>query len=159
MDANATPANDSPADYCEICTVRIKSMKAGQIEFGDYEKWLVSPIPCPACEERCANAIREFARQHVVSRATAVLELISSGYAKEREVPTQPRSKPNSQFEPIGTQLDRLDNVIHALSMPMDDEFHLAQIRRLLPCIVADLKASIVECCKYNPWGIGDIAT
>ena len=54
--------------------------------------------------------------------------------------------------ELLGLAIDRLDNVTNALNLPMPPDFHIRQIRALLPEIVADLKKYCAEVIGENPW-------
>lgn len=55
--------------------------------------------------------------------------------------------------EKLGQAIERLENVAGALVLPMRADFHLAQLKVLLPEIVAELKAAFVEVTGENPWG------
>lgn len=54
--------------------------------------------------------------------------------------------------ELLGRTIDRLDNVAHALALPMSADFHIRQMNQLLPGIIADLKKYFAEVTGENPW-------
>ena len=54
--------------------------------------------------------------------------------------------------ENLGIAIDRLDSLAHGLQLPMPAEFHLRQLKTLLPEVVKDLKESFVAVTGENPW-------
>jgi len=52
----------------------------------------------------------------------------------------------------LGETIDRLDNVAHALQLAMPADFHVRQMKQLLPEIVQELKKNFVEVTGENPW-------
>lgn len=54
--------------------------------------------------------------------------------------------------EPLGQAIDRVDNLSHALNLPLPDKMHIEQIRKLLPEIVEELKNGFIEATGENPW-------
>lgn len=54
--------------------------------------------------------------------------------------------------EELGMTIDRVNNVYHALSIPMPAEFHLKQMKELIPEIVTELKKGFVDLTGENPW-------
>jgi len=57
------------------------------------------------------------------------------------------------KFEKLGLLIDELDNLAHALKMPLPPQFHIEQHRNLLPDKVKRLKEVYVEITGENPWG------
>ena len=58
----------------------------------------------------------------------------------------------NEKYENLGLAIDRVDNLAHALQMPLPDKMHVEQLRSTLPEVVAELKAGFVEATGENPW-------
>ena len=55
-------------------------------------------------------------------------------------------------WERIGQLIDRLDNVIGALELPMPAPFHVQQVKSILPEISKELKAVVIAESGDNPW-------
>ena len=55
-------------------------------------------------------------------------------------------------WEDIGFAADSLDNLIHAMALPMPADFHLRQLRVSLPVIRDRLRADFVAATGDNPW-------
>jgi hypothetical protein len=58
-------------------------------------------------------------------------------------------SKGQDQF---GEQIDRLDNLASALTLPLRAEMHVTQLKSALPEVVAALKEAYVFEFGDNPW-------
>lgn len=58
----------------------------------------------------------------------------------------------DEQLEKFGTIVDDIDNLCHGLNLPLGPEFHIEQLRELLPQKVADLRRLYVEVSGANPW-------
>ena len=58
----------------------------------------------------------------------------------------------DEKFEKLGQAIDRVNNVAHGLLIPMPADFHVRQLKELLPEIVEELKAAFVEVAGENPW-------
>jgi len=54
--------------------------------------------------------------------------------------------------EKLGLAIDRVDNMLASLFLPLPTEMHVEQFRKTLPEIVAELKAGFVEATGENPW-------
>lgn len=54
--------------------------------------------------------------------------------------------------ENLGRAIDTVDNLAHALLLPMSPEFHVKALKETLPEAVAALKAGFVEATGHNPW-------
>ncbi len=52
----------------------------------------------------------------------------------------------------LGTLIDRLDNLAHALKMRLPSDMHVEQMRIALPALVKDFKAAYVKELGENPW-------
>jgi hypothetical protein len=52
----------------------------------------------------------------------------------------------------FGELIDTLDNLAHALQLPLRPEMHVEQLRARLPELVNDFKAVFVESTGENPW-------
>lgn len=55
----------------------------------------------------------------------------------------------------FGEQIDRLDNFIGALQLPIPDRMHVDQLRKALPEISAALKQAYEDLSGENPWAEG----
>jgi hypothetical protein len=58
----------------------------------------------------------------------------------------------DENIEKLGETIDRLDNVTHALNLMMSPQFHVTQLKSLLPEIVAELKKNFALVTGQNPW-------
>lgn len=56
------------------------------------------------------------------------------------------------KFENLGQEIDRIENLWYGLSLPMPAEFHLQQLKVILPEIVKNLKNQFVAISGENPW-------
>lgn len=54
--------------------------------------------------------------------------------------------------EKLGQAIDRVDNMYHALLMPLPPEMHIEQFKKTLPEIIKELKDGFVEATGENPW-------
>lgn len=54
--------------------------------------------------------------------------------------------------EALGQAIDRVDSLAHGLELPLPAEFHVKQLKTLLPEIVEELKAGFVMVTSENPW-------
>lgn len=55
-------------------------------------------------------------------------------------------------FEKLGSLIDELDSLAHALSLGLPPEMHLDQLKKLLPEKVVALKEVYTEIAGENPW-------
>lgn len=58
----------------------------------------------------------------------------------------------NGIYEDIGIISDELESLQAALDIPMPAEFHIAQIRELLPEKIKALREALVKLSGENPW-------
>lgn len=56
------------------------------------------------------------------------------------------------KHETLGHIIDSLDNLAHALTMPIPDSMHVECLRQSLPEKVLELKKIFVEITGENPW-------
>jgi hypothetical protein len=56
---------------------------------------------------------------------------------------------PNNE---LGKAIDEVDNLAHALKLPLPAEFHVKALKAALPDAVARLKRAFVEVTGENPW-------
>ncbi len=56
------------------------------------------------------------------------------------------------KYETLGQLIDDLDDLTYALNIPMSDEFHVKQLKKILPKKVQDLKEVFIEITGENPW-------
>lgn len=56
------------------------------------------------------------------------------------------------KHEKLGELIDSIDNISHALNIPMMPEVHLEGMRKSLPIIVEKFKALFIEITGENPW-------
>jgi len=54
--------------------------------------------------------------------------------------------------ERLGVAIDTVDNLAHALGIPMSAEIHVGALRRTLPEAVDALKWAFVAVVGENPW-------
>jgi hypothetical protein len=52
----------------------------------------------------------------------------------------------------LGVLIDRLDNLAHALKMPLRPEMHVSVLRDSLPQLVKQFKAAYAKELGENPW-------
>jgi hypothetical protein len=52
----------------------------------------------------------------------------------------------------LGEAIDRVDNLAHALQLPLAPESHLQNLRVALPEAVQQLKDAYVRLFNVNPW-------
>lgn len=57
-----------------------------------------------------------------------------------------------AEIEDLGTLIDRLDNLAHALKLPLSLAMHVEQMRIALPNLVKDFKAAYAKELGENPW-------
>jgi hypothetical protein len=62
----------------------------------------------------------------------------------------------DDKLEMLGQAIDRVDNLSHVLVIPMPADFHLQQLKKILPEVVKDLKAGFVAVTGENPWDEGE---
>ena len=55
---------------------------------------------------------------------------------------------------PLGMAIDSLDNLAHALQLPLADSMHVRVLRTSLPEIVEKLKSGFETLTGKNPWKI-----
>jgi len=56
------------------------------------------------------------------------------------------------KFEKLGQLIDSIDSLAHGLSLPMPSQFHVDQLKEILPEKVKELKESFIEITGENPW-------
>lgn len=54
--------------------------------------------------------------------------------------------------ETLGQTIDEIDNLAHALTMPLPPHLHLEALRPTLPDLVKRMKAAYVGVVGENPW-------
>lgn len=57
------------------------------------------------------------------------------------------------KHEKLGQAIDRVENIIAALKLPLTPSLHLQGVRESLPSILKQLKEGFVESTGENPWG------
>jgi hypothetical protein len=57
------------------------------------------------------------------------------------------------KFEKLGELIDSIDNMSHGLNIPMPPNFHIEQLKSILPEKVKELKDCFVDITGKNPWG------
>jgi hypothetical protein len=58
----------------------------------------------------------------------------------------------DNSSEKLGQAIDRVENMLFALQMPLPPTMHVEQFKASLPEIVEELKAGFVEVVGENPW-------
>jgi hypothetical protein len=56
------------------------------------------------------------------------------------------------KFETLGQLIDEVDNLAHAVQLPIPPQLHVDSLKTLLPEKVKKLKESFVEITGENPW-------
>jgi hypothetical protein len=54
--------------------------------------------------------------------------------------------------EDLGQAIDSVDNLAHALILPMPADFHVKAMKESLPEVVKRLKESYAKAFNENPW-------
>ena len=62
----------------------------------------------------------------------------------------------DDKLEMLGQAIDRVDSLAHGLVMPMPADFHLQQLKKILPEVVKELKAGFVAVTGENPGDDGE---
>ena len=57
-----------------------------------------------------------------------------------------------NKFDTLGMLIDELDNLAHAINIPLPAQTHVDSLKRLLPEKVARLKQVFTEITGENPW-------
>ncbi len=57
-----------------------------------------------------------------------------------------------NKFEQLGVLIDEIDNLAHALNLPIPDNIHVEALKKSLPEKVAKLKEIFIEITGENPW-------
>ncbi len=58
----------------------------------------------------------------------------------------------NDQIEKLGLIIDGIDNLSHALKIPLPPAMHVEQLSKALPEKVQELKDVFIEITGENPW-------
>jgi hypothetical protein len=56
------------------------------------------------------------------------------------------------KYERLGLLIDKVDNLAHALQLPLPASMHVEQLRTALPEAVKELKESFIDITGENPW-------
>lgn len=56
------------------------------------------------------------------------------------------------EMEELGQAIDTVDNLAHALKLPLHDHMHVEQLKIALPEVVARLKKGFTDVTGENPW-------
>jgi len=56
------------------------------------------------------------------------------------------------KFEKLGLLIDDIDNIVHALNLPLDPRIHVEQLKSILPSKVNEFKDVFTEITGENPW-------
>jgi len=54
----------------------------------------------------------------------------------------------------LGMAIDRVDNLIGSLELPIPPSMHVEQLKKILPEVVAELKDGFVGVTGENPWEV-----
>jgi hypothetical protein len=63
-----------------------------------------------------------------------------------------PKELTPDDFERLGLLIDSIDSLACGLNIPMTAEFHIQQLKTILPKKVKELKESFVKITGENPW-------
>ena len=55
-------------------------------------------------------------------------------------------------YEELAQEIDKIENLVCAMKLPMGSDFHVEQLKNQLPEVVAKLKGLYVELTDDNPW-------
>lgn len=58
----------------------------------------------------------------------------------------------DDKYETLGQLIDTVDNLAHALKLPLPPAMHVEQLSKALPEVVEKLKKSFIEITGENPW-------
>lgn len=64
----------------------------------------------------------------------------------------KPEKITEAQEDALGRDIDKLDNLAHALLLPMPAEFHVRQLKSSLAEVVAEFKKHYAEAFGWDPW-------
>jgi hypothetical protein len=53
----------------------------------------------------------------------------------------------------LGEEADRLDSLVAGLELPLPPQFHLEQLKEILPDISKQIKLFVIQEAGENPWG------
>jgi hypothetical protein len=67
-------------------------------------------------------------------------------------VVAEPEQVTEAQEDALGQDIDKLDNLAHALLLPMPADFHTKQMKSSLPELVREMKKHFAEAFGWNPW-------
>lgn len=56
------------------------------------------------------------------------------------------------QEDALGQDIDTLDNLAHALLLPMAPEFHVKQLKSSLPGLIEKFKNHFADAFGWDPW-------
>jgi hypothetical protein len=57
-----------------------------------------------------------------------------------------------AKYETLGQLIDSLESLAYGIDIPMSADFHIQQLKNILPQMVIDFKKSFVEITGENPW-------
>jgi len=55
-------------------------------------------------------------------------------------------------YEELALEIDKIENLVYAMNLPMGDAFHVTQLKEQLPEVVETLKGLYIELTDENPW-------
>lgn len=55
-------------------------------------------------------------------------------------------------YEEFAQEIDKIENLVFAMNLPMGSDFHVEQLKKQLPEVVEKLKGLYVELADDNPW-------
>ena len=64
----------------------------------------------------------------------------------------EPPQITEAQEDALGQDIDSLDNLAHALLLPMPADFHVKQLKSALPELVEKLKNHFADAFGWDPW-------
>lgn len=64
--------------------------------------------------------------------------------------------KQDNNFEELGVLIDSIDNLYHALKIPMPAQFHIDQLNISLPEKIKEFRNVYVKITGENPWEFHD---
>ena len=64
----------------------------------------------------------------------------------------EPEQVTESQEDALGQDIDTLDNLAHALLLPMPAEFHVKQLKSSLPELIEKMKNHFADAFGWDPW-------
>ncbi|MCK9220215.1 MAG: hypothetical protein M0P47_09230 [Bacteroidales bacterium] len=57
-----------------------------------------------------------------------------------------------AKYEKLGRLIDSLESLAYGLALPIPSQFHIDQLKKILPQQINEFKKSFIEITGENPW-------